>query len=255
MHDFGQKFAKAYDITFTDQKGNKQFGWQTTLGPGLIRIMAGLIGIHGDNYGLVLPFEVAPVQVVIIPIVFEKKSTDVDEKCKEIEKHLKGKGYRVKYDDSENTAGWKFNEWEMLGVPIRIEVGPREVKEKKLTLVRRDIKKKETVPEKELDKKINEMANNLLKDITSKAETELKNSIHEAKTYSDAKKLLETKRGMVKVPFCSIDIDGQKCAEKLQSETSAKVRGILFGKEEKAAGKCVVCGKPAKHIVYLAKSY
>ncbi len=254
-HDFGQNFAKAYDIIFTDQHEKKQFGWQTTLGPGLIRIMAGLIGIHGDNYGLVLPFEIAPVQIVIIPIIFEKKSADVDKKCKQLEKELKEQGYRVKYDDSDNTAGWKYNEWEMKGVPIRIEVGPREVKENKLTLVRRDVKQKEIISEKDLDKKIEEHADALLKNITKKAETELKNSINEAKTFADAKKILETKRGIVRAPWCSIDFDGQKCADKLQEEASAKVRGTLFGKEEKASGKCIMCGKPAKHVVYIAKSY
>jgi prolyl-tRNA synthetase len=254
-HDLGQNFSKTYDIYFMNKKEQKERTWQTCYGPGLIRIMAGLIGIHGDNYGLVLPFEVAPIQVVIIPIIFEKKSADVDKKCKQLEKDLKGKGYRVKYDDSENTAGWKFNEWEMKGAPIRIEVGPREVKEKTLTLVRRDTKKKEIISEKLLDKKIKEYADALLKNITAKAETELKNSIHEAKTYAELKKLIETKRGMVRAPWCSIGFDGQKCADKLQEEAAAKVRGILFGKQEKASGKCIMCGKPAKHIVYIAKSY
>jgi prolyl-tRNA synthetase len=143
----------------------------------------------------------------------------------------------------------------MKGVPVRIEVGPREVKEKKLTLVRRDVKQKEIVSEKDLDKKIKEYADALLKNITKKAETELKNSINEAKTFADAKKILETKRGIVRAPWCSIDFDGQKCADKLQEEVSAKVRGTLFGKEEKASGKCIMCGKPAKHMVYIAKSY
>jgi prolyl-tRNA synthetase len=95
-HDLGQKFSKAYNITFTDEKEKKQFGWQTCFGPGIWRIMAALIGVHGDNYGLVLPFEIAPIQVIIVPIVFEKTSKIVDKKCKEIEKKLREKGYRVK---------------------------------------------------------------------------------------------------------------------------------------------------------------
>jgi prolyl-tRNA synthetase len=254
-HDLGQNFSKTYDIYFMNKKEQKEHAWQTCYGPGLIRVMAGLIGVHGDDYGLILPFDVAPLQIVIIPILFEKKSADVEKKCKQLEKDLKEKGYRTKYDDSENTAGWKFNEWEMKGVPIRIEVGPREVKEKKLTLVRRDTKKKEIISEKLLDKKIGEYADALLKNITAKAEAELKNSIHEAKTYAELKKLIETKRGMVRAPWCSIGFDGQKCADKLQEEAAVKVRGTLFGKQEKASGKCIMCGKPAKHIVYVAKSY
>lgn len=254
-HDFGQKFAKAYDITFTNEKKVKQCGWQTTLGPGIIRIIAGLMGVHGDDYGLVLPFAIAPIQIVIIPIVFEEKAKEVDAYCKKLEANLKTKGYKVKYDNSNNTPGWKFNEWEMKGVPIRLEIGPKEVKEKNLTLVRRDIKQREIIPEKSLDKKIIECADNLLKNITKKAETELKNSISEAKTLAEVKKILETKRGLVRVPWCSIDFDGQTCAEKLQADTSAKVRGTLFGKTERVSGKCIICGKPAKHIIYVAKSY
>src|SRR3989344_7593780 len=254
-HDFGQKFAKAYDIAFMDKKENKQFGWQTTLGPGIIRIMAGIIGIHGDNNGLVLPFEIAPVQIVIIPVFFEKNKSTVDKKCRQLEKTLAENGYRVKYDGSENTAGWKFNEWEMKGAPIRIEVGPREVREKKLTVVRRDTKQKEIIKEKDLNKKIISLADDILKNITKKAEAELKNSITDAKTFADLKKIIMTKRGMVRAPFCSIDFDGQKCADKLQNELSVKVRGTLFNKYEKASGKCIVCGRPAKHIVYVAKSY
>ena len=254
-HDLGQNFSKTYGVTFADKNEKQEYGWQTCYGPGLIRIMAALISIHGDNNGLVLPFEIAPVQIAVIPILFDKKSAAVEKKCVMLEKELKEKGYRVKYDNSENSAGWKYNQWEMLGAPIRIEVGPREVKEKTLTLVRRDTRAKEKISEKSLEKKIEEYADDILKNITKKAEAELKNSIYEAKNYADAKKLLETRRGMVKVPFCSIEMDGQRCAEKLQSETTAKVRGTLYNKTEKAGGKCIVCGKPAKHIVYVAKSY
>jgi len=254
-HDLGQNFSKTYSIAFMNKKEQKEYGWQTCYGPGLIRIMAALIGIHGDNNGLVLPFEIAPVQIAIIPILFDKKSAGVEKKCKQLEKELKAKGYRVKYDNSENSAGWKYNQWEMLGVPIRIEVGPRELKEKKLTLVRRDTRQKETIPEKNLNKKISEYANGLFANIRKRAEDELKNSINSAKNLAELKKIIETKRGMVKVPFCSIEMAGAKCAERLQADTSVKVRGVLYGKTEKASGKCIMCGKPAKHIVYIAKSY
>ncbi len=254
-HDEGQRFAKAYDVTFSDEKEKKRFGWQTCFGPGIWRIMAALVGIHGDDYGLVLPFEIAPVQIVIVPVYFEKDKAAVDKKCKEIEKKL-SKNYKVRYDNSENTAGWKYNEWEMLGVPIRIEVGPKEVREKKLTLVRRDTRKRETISEKGLNKKIEEHANSLLKAITDKAGKWLAVNIYNAKSYAELKKILTTKRGIAKAQFCSIGKDGEVCANKIQDETDGgKVRGVLFGFEEKATGKCVVCGKQAEHVVYIAKSY
>lgn len=252
-HDLGQNFSKTYNIKFIDEKEKVQYAWQTCYGPGMIRIMAGLIGIHGDDHGLVLPFEIAPIQIVIVPIVFGKESEEIDKKCKELEKKLKG--YRVKYDNSNNSPGWKFNEWEMKGVPIRIEIGPKEVNKKNLTLARRDTKKKETISEKDLEKKIKVYSVDLLKNITKKAEANLKNSIKPAKTLSDVKKILKNK-GIARANWCSIEIDGELCADKLQEDTSGgKVRGILSDKTEKAQGNCIICKKPAKAIVYIAKSY
>ncbi len=254
-HDLGQKFAKAYDIAFLDEKEQKQFGWQTTFGPGIWRIMAALVGIHGDNNGLVLPFEIAPTQIVILPVFFDKDKKAVDKKCKELEKILSEK-FRVKYDSSENTAGWKFNEWEMLGVPIRLEIGPREIRAKKVTLVRRDDRKKITVSEKSLEKEIEKAAAGLLKSITKKAELFFDTNIRDAESFDKLKTILSGNRGFAKVNLCSVEIEGQACADKVQAETDGgKVRGTLYGKNEKATGKCVACGKPAKVIVYVAKSY
>ena len=248
-HDEGQRFSKTYNILFTDEKKKKQFAWQTCYGPGIIRIMAGLISIHGDNSGLVLPFEIAPIQIVIVPI------KAVDKKCKQLEKQLKSLDYRVKYDDSNNTPGWKYNEWEMKGVPIRIEVGPKEVKNKKLTLVRRDTGKKEVISEKQLEAKIKAYATALLKNITAKADKALKSSIKPAKTLADVKKILGN-TGIAKANWCTMDMKGKKCADKLQDATSGgKVRGILFGKKETVKGKCIICKKKANHVVYIAKSY
>ncbi|MEM2874174.1 MAG: proline--tRNA ligase [Candidatus Nanoarchaeia archaeon] len=255
-HDLGQRFAKAYNITFVDETKMRRYGWQTCFGPGIWRIMAALISVHGDDFGLVLPFEIAPLQIVIVPIVFEKSSNDVDSYCRKLESILKKAGYRVKYDDSENTAGWKFNEWEMLGVPIRLEIGPKEVKTKKVTLVRRDTKKKRSVAEDDLLRAIEDSARELLVNISKKAEESLARSIHKAKTLAEVARILKTKRGFIRALFCSVDKEGAACAVKLQEATDGgKVRGTLFGKEETAVGRCVVCGKPAKAVVYIAKSY
>ncbi len=254
-HDLGQKFAVAYDIQFLDEKGKKQHGWQTTFGPGIWRIMAALVGIHGDNYGLVLPFDTAPVQIVIVPVFFDENKKLVDKKCRDLEKNLSEK-FRVKYDNSKSTAGWKFNEWEMLGVPIRIEVGPKEIKEKNLTLARRDTKQKIKIPEKNLEAEIKKSANIMLKTMAKKAEAWQATNIRDAKTYGDLKKILSTYRGFARVGFCSVEKDGLACADKVQAETEGgKVRGTLFGKAEKPSGKCIVCGRPARAVVYVAKSY
>ena len=254
-HDLGQRFAKAYDVKFIDQNETSQFGYQTCFGPGIWRIMAALISVHGDDYGLVLPFQVAPVQIAIVPIVFEKSDKKVDNKCRELEKKL-SKHFRVKYDNSDNKPGWKYNEWEMLGAPIRIEVGPKEVKAKKVTLVRRDTRKKEIISERQLEKKIKSYEKALLKTITEKADNFLHSNIRQVGSFEQLVKLLNTERGLVKAKFCTLEKGGEKCADKIQRATDGgKVRGKLFDDNSKTNGKCVVCGAKANVVVYVAKSY
>ncbi|MEK6923307.1 MAG: proline--tRNA ligase [Nanoarchaeota archaeon] len=254
-HDLGQRFSKAYDIKFVNKKEQQEFGWQTCFGPGIWRIMAALIAVHGDDYGLVLPFKIAPIQIAIVPIIFEKGDKKIDKKCKELEKKL-SKNFRVKYDDSNNKPGWKYNKWEMLGVPIRIEVGPKEVKVKKVTLVRRDTRKREIISEKQLDKKISQYEKSILTNITEKADMHLRANISEAKTFAQLVSILNKKRGFVKVKFCTLEKGGEKCADKIQQATDGgKVRGSLFGDTSKVTGECVVCGKKATATTYLAKSY
>jgi prolyl-tRNA synthetase len=144
----------------------------------------------------------------------------------------------------------------MLGVPIRIEIGPKEVESKKIKLVRRDTKKQYSITEKELDKKIPQLAQDLLKTIRKKADQDLNKNIRSAKSLSDVKKILNSTKGFIRAPFCSLESDGEKCADILQEKTSGgKVGGVLFDKNEKATGKCIVCGKKAKEIVYIAKYY
>src|SRR3989338_3259526 len=208
-----------------------------------------------DDLGLVLPFKIAPIQIVIVPIVFEKNDKAVDRKCKELEKKL-SKQYRVKYDNSDNKPGWKYNEWEMLGVPVRIEVGPKEVKAKKITIVRRDIRKRETIAEKQLERKIKSYESVILKSISENAEKFLRENIKEANTFEHLVKILNTNKGLVKTKFCALDKSGEKCADKIQQATDGgKVRGMLFDDKSRASGKCVVCSKKATATVYIAKSY
>jgi prolyl-tRNA synthetase len=256
-HNLGQKFSKAYNVKFTDKKEKEQLGWITCYGPGLWRIMAALIGEHADNYGLVLPFDISPTQIVIVPILFgDKRDKKVTKKCQALEKKLKDSGYRVVFDNSDNTSGWKYNKWEMLGVPIRVEIGPKEAESSKVTIVKRTEKKKIFTTEKQLLSTINKLSKEIKEELLKKSKSNLRKNIREAKTLKDIHKTLDTKRGFVRAPFCSVDKDGEKCADILQKETyGGLVRGTLFGKQEKAAGKCVICKKKAKHIVYIAKSY
>lgn len=256
-HDLGQKFAKAFDVKFTDENGKTVYGWQTCFGPGIWRIMASLIAVHGDDKGLILPFFLAPVQIVIIPIIFAggKDNEKVMQFSKQVEKMIKDMGFSVKLDGSTQTPGFKFNQWEMMGVPIKIEVGPKEVAAEKITMSYRTGTKKETFGLTDFKKTIEWMAEQLDKDIKKRADEYFKENTKEAKTIKDVQKIIKTHRGFVKIPFCTNEIDGKKCAEILKAETGgADVCGVNYKEKETASGKCAVCEKPAREIVYVAKS-
>ena len=255
-HDLGRNFAKAFDIKVMKENEEMEYAWQTCFGPGIWRTTAALIGIHGDDKGLILPFDIAPIQVVIIPILFSDKDNKlVIKRCEEIKNRLNK--YRVKFDNSENSAGYKFNEWELRGVPIRIEIGPKEVKENKITLVLRINKNKINFKLKDLKKEIEKYSRSIDEEIKENADLYFKNKMKSANSYVELKKIIKEYRGFVKVPFCSIKMDGAECAEKLKQDTTANVCGVLYPKEDnvKEGLKCIVCGEKASHIVYVAKSY
>jgi len=254
-HDLGQNFSKAYDIQFQNKKEKKEFAWQTCYGPGIWRIMAALISIHGDDKGLILPFDMAPIQIVIVPIFYsEKEKKSVIEFSKKVKSSLKH--YNVKIDLSENTPGYKFNNWEMRGVPLRIEIGPKEAKAKKVTIKKRTSKDKMTTNLTNLSKKINKYTKEIDKDIQTKSQEYFKNNTKEANSLNELKNIIKKQRCFIKVPFCSVEKDGEKCADKLKEKTDGVVIcGTLYPKEEKPKGKCIVCGKEANHLVYTAKSY
>lgn len=253
-HFYGQNFSKAFNITFLDKKEDEKYGWQTTYGPCPWRLMASIISIHGDNRGMILPFNLAPYQIVIIPIIFKGKEKPVLKECKKIANILKD--YRIHIDESEETAGSKFNEWEIRGVPIRIEIGPRDIQKKQVTLVRRDTSNKQAVKIKDLAKTIKKLEKDILNNLRDTAEKNLKKNMHTANTYSELKSKIKN-GGFVKVNFCSIDTDGKHCAEKIKEELQAEVRGVRINKKEKtkSGDKCIICGKKANHVVYIAKQY
>ncbi len=260
-HDLGQNFAKAYEIKFHDANSGESYAWQTCYGPGIWRTMAALIGIHGDDKGLVLPFDLAPVQVVIVPIIFADKKSEaknVLELCKKIEKQLKSRGYRALVDASNETPGFKYNKWELKGVPLRIEIGPKEVKKSSICLSFRTRKEKKDVPAKGMEKEISNAAQTIDKDIQKRADAYFKDNTRYTESYDELKSLLKKYRGFIKTPFCSVDDDGEPCADKLKEETEgAYVCGTIYPKEEKLKDgqKCVVCHKKANHLVHVAKSY
>lgn len=258
-HLLGQNFSKPFDVKFQDEKGNKSYVWQTCYGPAISRIYGGMIAVLGDDQGLRLPFNLAPVQVVIVPIM---KSNDSDngkvlEYCEKIKSQLQM--YRVKIDKASKTPGYKYNYWEMKGVPLRIEVGLREVTESNLTLALRTRPGKQNkinVAFSDIGKVIIEQGDNVTQDLKQYADEQFENVIHNAEDMSELVKILDN-GGFARVPFCSIGKDGEGCADNIKSETHGDVRGTKVSVTEKpvAGQKCIYCGKPANHIVYIARQY
>jgi len=252
-HFLGQNFSKAFNIKFVDKEGKEQYGWQTCYGPAIWRIFGALVAIHGDDKGLILPPSVAPLIAVIIPIYFKDSEKKVLEKAASIKKLLESKGMRAKVDDrAERTPGWKYNYWELKGVPIRIEIGPKDIEKKQLVLVRRDTGEKVPVKESELVDEISKLSEEIQRNLERMAEEFFKEHIFEAQSMQDLKRILKENGGLVKVSWCG----SVECADYIKAETiGGDIRGVPLGKEEKPGEKCIWCGKKANQLVYVGKAY
>ncbi len=254
-HDLGQRFSRAFEVKFKDKDEKEKYAYLTCFGPGIWRIMAALIALHGDDKGLVLPSSVAPYHAVIVPIYFKGKEKLVDEACENVRTELNSAGYRVIFDDDKDkTAGFKFYKWELYGLPLRVEIGPKDVENKTAVVVRRADSKKVICKQSKLVETVEQQLEE--NDKIIKKRSMKYHLIHEARTLEDVKKLAE-KGGFIKAPFCGIDKKAEACADKLQELTALKVRGVpLDGVETPRNGeKCIICGRNAKVIVYLAKAY
>jgi prolyl-tRNA synthetase len=250
-HQLGQNFSKVFDIKFLDQNEKEQLVWQTSWGFST-RMIGALVMVHGDDKGLVLPPKVTPIQAVIIPIPYKNVDEDlVLTKAKDIYKKLQKQGISVVLDDrTEYTPGWKFNEWELKGVPIRIEIGPRDVKQEQVTLARRDTFEKIIVKEENTANAVTELLEKIQKNLFDRAEKLLKENITSVKTYDEFQKTLKTKGGFIRANWCS----SPTCEEKIKEETGATIRLIPF-KKEKPFSNCVYCHKEANEVVYFGKAY
>jgi prolyl-tRNA synthetase len=248
-HQLGQNFSKVFSIKFLDQNEKEQFVWQTSWGFST-RMIGALVMVHGDDRGLVLPPKIAPIQVVIVPIPYKHVDENVVlAKAKEVYKKLKKRGIVVVFDDrAEYTPGWKFNEWELKGVPIRVEIGPRDVKQKQTTLVRRDTSERVVVKEEKTISAVVELLNEIQKNLFDRARKFLENHITSVENYSEFKKAL--KKGFIRASWCS----SPTCEEKIKEETGATIRLIPF-KKEKPFSNCIYCGQKAKEVVYLSRAY
>jgi prolyl-tRNA synthetase len=253
-HLLGQHFAKAFGIKFKDENGKEEFGWQTCYGPAMSRILASVISTHGDNFGLVMPFSISPIHVVIVPIFTKENKNKVIKEGEKIKDILKKSGLCVELDiREEKRPGEKYYEWELKGVPFRIELGEKEIKNKKLVLFTRDSRKKEIILLSKISG-IRKLGDEYDLRLIKKADEFMKGKIVECKTKNEIKKAIEGKK-IARVNFCSVEKEGIKCAEVVEREINADIRGTLANKVEKPNGDCVICGKKAYEVVYIGRSY
>ena len=254
-HNFGDGFAHAFDMTFTDKDNKIKYVHQTSWGMST-RIIGAIIMVHGDDDGLVLPPHIAPTQAVIIPIMQKKEG--VLEKCEEIRKRLAGikieafheEKIRVKTDDSDKTPGWKFSEQEMRGIPIRIEIGPKDIEKNQCVIVRRDTREKIVVSLDEIEEKATEILVSIQNDMLARAKAHMAAHTYEATEWEDFKEKADTKPGFIKAMWCG-ELD---CELKVKEEAGLTSRCMPF-KQETISDKCICCGKPAKKLVYWGKAY
>jgi prolyl-tRNA synthetase len=248
-HNLGQHFARVFDITFLDKDDELKHVWQTSWGVST-RLIGALIMVHGDDRGLVLPPRLAPIQVVIVPILSKKDGARVLESVEELAAELKG-DLRVKLDDREEySPGWKYNDWEMRGVPVRIEVGPRDLDKGQVVLVRRDTGEKEFVSRDELHLRLKQLLVQIQADLLKRALEFREANTRHSSDYNEFKEIIEEKRGFVVSPWCG-DAD---CEEKVKNDTKATIRCIPFGSKPESE-KCLVCGQKATSSAYFARAY
>ncbi|MEG2570826.1 MAG: proline--tRNA ligase, partial [Clostridia bacterium] len=246
-HYFGDGFARAFKIEYTDRDNKLKNPYQTSWGMST-RLIGGIIMTHGDDNGLVLPPRIAPIQAVVIPIAAHKPG--VNERAHELLDTLKNAGIRAKIDDSDNSPGWKFAEYEMKGVPVRIELGPRDIEAGQCVIVRRDNREKQVAPLDGIVSAVNAALDSVHDALYEKALLNRTNHTFVAHDLDEMKKIAAEQSGFVKAMWCG----DEACELKIKDEAGMSSRCIPY-EEEQISDVCAVCGKPAKHMAYWGVSY
>jgi prolyl-tRNA synthetase len=249
-HALGQNFSKAFGIKFFDKDEQEKHAWTTSWGLST-RTIGAIIMVHGDDKGLVLPPKVAPTQIVVVPIIFKDSMEAVLEKAKEIVKKLRHHGHSVEFDDRDGyTPGWKFNEWEMEGVPLRIEIGPKDLEKEQLVIVRRDNNEKAAIKMKDLDKKVDELLEKMQEALFSKAKEEFFSNVKDAATIEQVMEAVKDRK-MANAPFCG----STECEDRVKNECDGATCRCIPFEQKKVHGNCIGCTSPAKFWALFAKNY
>lgn len=259
VHNLGQTFSKTFEIKFETPDGNQDFAHQTCYGISE-RAIAAIVASHGDSQGLKLPPMIAPIQVVIIPIIFKNKGEEVLEVADQFYKDVRNSGLRVTYDTRDMSTGRKYYHWEIRGVPIRVEIGPRDIKKGNVAIVRRDTKEKVFIPQTEAIKEINNILNRVQEDLWTEAKNRHNEWVHQTQDLEEALEFVEANSGVVEIPFCG----SEECAQKVEQ----RIEGLKFlgiparylpalnaTPAEESNIFCVECMEPVKKYWRIGRSY
>lgn len=251
VHFLGQEFARAFDIKYMNAEGNYEYVWQTCYGISE-RVIAALLAIHGDDHGLVLPSVVAPIQVVIIPIVYKGREEGVIKACREIKELLNDEGLRAVIDESkEETPGSKYFKWELKGVPIRVEIGPKDLERNTVVLVRRDTLEKITIERGLIIEEVKRLLRTIDNNLKERGKKWFLEHIFREREIKRVEDILSNKGGIVEIPWCGKD----SCGQDIESKIDGRILGVPYNIEENPIDSCINCGLTAVNWVRVAKSY
>jgi prolyl-tRNA synthetase len=251
-HNLGQGFAKSFEILFKGKDEKEHHPWQSSWGIST-RLIGAIVMAHGDDKGLILPPKIAPVQIVIVPILFDKTKEETLKKCEKVKEELTKAGYLVELDDREDTSpGWKYAEWELKGVPLRAELGPKDLEKKQVVLVRRDTREKVFTPESELTAKAKELLDSIQNALYENSKKTFQENVVKTTSWKEFEDVITNKK-MVKTMWCGETSCEDDIKEKVKGVTARLIPLDTINHE--VSGKCVHCGKKAMHEVYFSRSY
>lgn len=252
VHNLGQHFAKAFDVTYEKPDGTHEYVWQTCAGISGRGIASVLIA-HGDDHGIVLPPRIAPIQVIVVPIPYKEKSEIVNKKCLEVVEKLKKAGFRAEADTREDvTPGAKYYHWELRGIPLRVEIGPRDIENNEATIVRRDTLTRETCKMDVLESRLRSLMETMTRDMRRKAWEWLEKHKFQTSSLEEVKRLISERAGIVEVPWCG----DSECGQRIEEAVDARILGTPEETgQQKIEGNCILCGKRAKTMIRIALTY
>ena len=249
-HFLGQNFAKAFDVSFQNKSGDLEYVWATSWGVST-RLIGALIMSHSDDRGLVLPPKLAPIEVVIIPIYKNDTKGRVINYAENLYKSLKGKFSVIFDNDDQNKPGWKFSEWEMQGVPVRIEIGPRDIDKDEVVVARRDTLEKITVKRNSVEEELRKLLEDIQNNLFRRSAGFRQGNTCQVSDYNEFKETISKKGGFIQAGWCG----SAECEKKIKDDTKATIRALPLAKNETGKKKCIYCGKEAKVTAIFAKSY